>query len=58
MTEENIPTMAASHEEFAAWLISLEPIKEEVKRRLGKEYVNIFGQFSLDISLHYQVSDD
>ena len=44
MTEENIPTMAASHEEFAAWLISLEPIKEEMKRRLGKEYVNTYAE--------------
>ena len=44
MTEEIVPTMAASHEEFAAWLISLEPIKGEMKKRLGKEYVNIYAE--------------
>ena len=44
MTQESIPTMAASHEEFAAWLISIELIKDEIKRRLGKENVNTYAE--------------
>ena len=44
MTEENVPTMAASHEEFAAWLISIETIKEEIKTRLGEEHVNKYAE--------------
>ena len=44
MTQESIPTMAASHEEFAAWLISLEGIKEEIKTRLGEAHVNIYAE--------------
>ena len=44
MTQENIPTMAASHEEFAAWLISIETIKEEIKTRLGEEHVNKYAE--------------
>ena len=44
MTEEIVPTMAASHEEYAAWLISIELIKEEIKRRLGKENVNTYAE--------------
>ena len=44
MTEEIVPTMAASHEEYAAWLISIELIKDEIKRRLGKENVNTYAE--------------
>ena len=44
MTQENIPTMAASHEEFAAWIISLEKINEQIKIRLGKENVNKYAE--------------
>ena len=44
MTEENVPTMAASHEEFAAWLISLETINKEIKTRLGEEHVSIYAE--------------
>ena len=48
MNPENIPTMAASHEEFAAWYISIETIKEQVKKRLGKEHVNIYAEVDED----------
>ena len=44
MTQENIPTMAASHEEYAAWLLSIDTIKEEMKRRLGKEHVDKYAE--------------
>ena len=46
MSQRNIPEIsaAASHEDFAGWLLSNEGIKEEIKKRLGKEYVNSYAE--------------
>ena len=46
MSQRSIPEISAatSHEDFVAWLLSNEGIKEEIKKRLGKEYVNSYAE--------------
>ena len=44
MTQESIPTLTASHEEYAGWLVSETGIRKEIKKRLGKESVHLYTE--------------
>ena len=42
------PSMAATHEEFAAWLLSNQSIRDEITTRLGNKTVNIYAEIGIE----------